>query len=64
MDDRKALIQKIKTQNGMLQRQSKIINMMCEYLADNDFCFEKGKCKRSDKSCEQCIREHFERKVK
>lgn len=64
MDDRKTLIQKIKTQNGMLKKQSKIINTMCEYLADNNFCFKEGKCERSDIACEQCIKEYFERKVK
>lgn len=61
MDDRKALIQTIKTYKGMLQRQSKIIKQMSNHVdctTINDI-----ECKANIMSCSQCIREYFERKV-
>ena len=32
MDDRKSLIQRIKTQNGMLKKQNRIIDLMATYI--------------------------------
>ncbi len=58
------LIYANKSYKGIIDKQNKIINTMSEHLAVNHFCFKKEKCERSDKACEQCIKEYFERKVK
>lgn len=56
MDDRKSLIQRIKTQNGMLKKQNKIIDAMAEEFVNKTLMY-------SDKT-KQEVREHFERKIK
>lgn len=71
MDDRKALIQKIKTYKGMLQKQNKIIDAMAEtIIKDTDllgtfWCNGCGKLPECPyKEPKQCVREHFESKIK
>lgn len=71
MDDIKTLVQKNKTYKGMLQKQNRVINAMCEYIAslDNEetiCCNTKryGNCDQMNfGECEQCIREYFEGKA-
>lgn len=55
MDDRKSLIQRIKTQNGMLQKQNKIIQAMAEEFATKTLMY-------SDMTPQE-IREYFEGRV-
>lgn len=55
MDDRKSLIHRIKTQNGMLKKQNKIIDAMAEEFVSKTLMY-------SDKT-KQEVREHFERMV-
>lgn len=61
MDDRKSLIQKNKTDKGMLQRQSKIIKEMSNYV--DCTTIPRLKCEYGKMSCPQCVRKHFERMV-
>ncbi len=55
MDDRKSLIQTIKTYKGMLQKQNKIIDAMAEEFVSKTLMY-------SDKT-KQEVREHFEKEV-
>lgn len=60
MDDRKALIQKIKTYKGMLQKQNKIIDAMAEVICRLDTMNNYDTWNNNI----QEVREHFERKIK
>ena len=71
MDDRKALIQTIKTYKGMLQKQNKIIDAMAETIIEDSHklgtywcngCQKVGKCPYKD--VKQCVREDFEKEIK
>lgn len=61
--------QKYKTYKGMLQKQNKIIDAMCQYIAslDNEetICCKTKRYNNCDPmslgECEQCIREYFEK---
>lgn len=53
MDDRKQLIQTIKTYKGMLQKQNKIIDTMAEEFVNKTLMY-------SDMTKQQ-VREHFEK---
>lgn len=53
MDDRKTLIQTIKTYKGMLKKQNKIIDNMAEEFISKTLMY-------SDKT-KQEVREHFEK---
>lgn len=70
MDDRKTLIQTIKTYKGMLQKQNKIIDSMAETIIEDtsklDIFWCNGCQKISEcpyKDIKQCVREHFEKEV-
>lgn len=60
MDDRKALIQKIKTYKGMLQKQNKVINAMAEVICMLDTMNNYDTWNNDV----QEVREHFEKMVK
>lgn len=60
MDDRKALIQKIKTYKGMLQKQNKIIDAMAEVICRLDTMNNYDTWNNDI----QEVREHFEKKIK
>lgn len=60
MDDRKALIQKIKTYKGMLQKQNKMIDAMAEVICRLDTMNNYDTWNNNI----QEVREHFERKIK
>lgn len=71
MDDRKTLIQTIKTYKGMLQKQNKIIDAMAEAIIEDtsklDTFWCNGCLKISDcpyKDIKQCVRECFEKESK
>lgn len=56
MDDKKQLIQKIKTYKGMLQKQNKIIDAMAEEFVNKTLMYSN--------MTKQEVREHFERRTK
>ena len=60
MDDRKVLIQKIKTYKGMLQKQNKVINAMAEVICMLDTMNNYDTWNNDV----QEVREHFEKMVK
>lgn len=62
MDNRKSLIQTIKTYKGMLQRQNKIIKKMSNHV--DCTTIDDIECKNHIMSCSQCIREYFEKESK
>jgi len=59
MDDRKALIQKIKTYKGMLQKQNKIIDAMAEVICRLDTMNNYDTWNNNI----QEVREYFEKRV-
>lgn len=71
MDDRKKLLQTIKTYKGMLQKQNKIIDAMAEAIIEDSCKLGTYWCNGCTKVAEcpykehkDCVREHFERKTK
>ena len=64
MDDRKTLIQKIKTYKGMLQKQNKVIDAMAEALVvPADEKLKHLYVGEELKKRKQFVREYFEKKV-
>lgn len=70
MDDRKSLIQRIKTQNGILKKQNKIIDAMAETIIEDTLKLDTFWCNGCQKISEclykdvkQCVREYFEKEV-
>lgn len=70
MDDRKSLIQTIKTYKGMLQKQNKMIDFMAETIIEDtsklgtfwcNGCQNISECPYKD--MKQCVREYFEKEV-
>lgn len=70
MDDRKRLIQTIKTYKGMLQKQNKIINAMAEVIIEDSYksgtywcngCTKVAECPYNEQK--DCVRKHFEKGV-
>jgi len=68
MDDRKELIQKIKSYKGLLLKQNKVINKMAETILEDSHklgtywcngCAKVSECKY--KEHKDCVREHFEK---
>ena len=67
----KSLIQKNKTYKGMLQKQNKIIDAMADTIIEDtdkmgtfwcNGCMKISGCPYKD--INQCVREHFESKIK
>lgn len=70
MDDRKSLIQRIKTQNGILKKQNRIIDAMAETIIEDTSKLDTFWCNGCQKISEcpyqdvkQCVREYFEKEV-
>ena len=70
------VLNKLKEKNKEIEKKNNIINLMAKYinyLSDElvqatgknelEFCDGNICCKDSNYSCEQCIKQHFERKA-
>ena len=75
VEDIETVLNMLKEKENEIEKKDKVINLMAEYinhLSDKlvqttgrnefEFCDENKCCKDSEYSCEQCIKQYFERK--